>query len=103
MRPQREVAIEADEEVLAARLDAGDGAADEPGEVGYASHAGLRLRACVGDPPIGQRRTQHIGSPCDGVTFGHGAIVRPAGRYGLGRYTAPAPHDLSYRTALLRS
>ncbi len=74
MRPDLEPAVEADQQVLAERLDRGDLPADEPRHLrDRAGSAGPRRR----DGPADQVRPQARGGPEERVAFGHGRALSP--------------------------
>jgi hypothetical protein len=67
--------IEADEEVLSARFDRGDGGTDERREIRHAADARTRLSACGGDPSPEERAPQHLSGSEDRVALGHRPIL----------------------------
>jgi hypothetical protein len=75
---QGQAVVEADEQMLAACLDARDRCADQPRQIRHPAQSGLRLRAGIRDAPADERGPQDLGNAKDRVAFGHACIV--AGR-----------------------
>jgi hypothetical protein len=67
----RQLALEAQEQVLAVRVDGRDGAAGEALGPAGAGEARVRRRDRVGHV-TGQHRADPVGGVVDGVTLGHG-------------------------------
>jgi len=75
MAAQGEPVVEADEQVLAARLDASHGCSHQSGQVRDAAQPRARLRPSGRDTPPDEGCAQHLGGAEDRVAFGHPRIV----------------------------
>ena len=75
MRPQRQPALESDQQMLAARLDRLDAPSLDAAQVRNAPQPGSRVGARVRDGPPGKRLAQDGGSSEDRVAFGHAPML----------------------------
>src|SRR4029453_14787861 len=79
VRVERELALEADEEMLALRVPRAHGPSREPLGPAVAREARVR-RLYGGDPLPDQRASDSPRGAVDGVALGHGSRVEPTAR-----------------------